>query len=82
VNWFRTENGKFLWPGFGENSRVLKWICERIGSNPTGQSVITPIGHLPAEEALDIGGLDITRVTFPAFHAFTILGNCTKASPH
>jgi phosphoenolpyruvate carboxykinase (GTP) len=61
VNWFRKENGKFLWPGFGENSRVLKWICERIGRNPTGKSVRTAIGHVPTEDALDLHGIDVTE---------------------
>ena len=59
VNWFRKNaEGKFIWPGFGENSRVLKWITERIGRNPTGQSVKTAIGHIPAPGAIDLSGLD------------------------
>ena len=46
MNWFRTdENGKFLWPGYGENSRVLKWVFERCDG--TGHAVDTPIGRLP-----------------------------------
>ena len=58
VNWFRTdENGKFLWPGYGENSRVLKWIFQRC--NGTAQAVDTPIGRLPAPADLDVRGLDI-----------------------
>jgi len=58
VNWFRRdENGRFLWPGFGENSRVLKWVFERI--NGTADAVSTPIGLLPASGALDVDGLDI-----------------------
>jgi phosphoenolpyruvate carboxykinase (GTP) len=57
VNWFRRgADGKFLWPGFGENSRVLKWICERVEG--TGQAQRTPIGHLPTPDALDVTGLD------------------------
>ena len=57
VNWFRkSEGGDFLWPGFGENGRVLKWIVERcIG---TAKAVETPIGNVPAEGALDVAGLD------------------------
>src|SRR5689334_21415685 len=48
VNWFRrNEKSEFLWPGFGEKSRVLEWICTRIGRNPTGKSMRTPIGHVP-----------------------------------
>ncbi|OLE90257.1 MAG: phosphoenolpyruvate carboxykinase [Acidobacteria bacterium 13_1_20CM_2_55_15] len=58
VNWFRKdEKGKFLWPGYGENSRVLKWIFERC--NGTANAVDTPIGRLPRPEDLDVGGLDI-----------------------
>ncbi len=58
VNWFRkNESGRFLWPGFGENSRVLKWIIERLcGDAP---AAVTPIGRVPAPGALDTGGLDI-----------------------
>ena len=58
VNWFhKDEKGKFLWPGYGENSRVLKWIFERC--NGTANAVDTPIGRLPRPEDLDVGGLDI-----------------------
>jgi len=58
VNWFRKdEKGKFLWPGYGENSRVLKWIFERC--NGTANAVDTSIGRLPGPEDLDVGGLDI-----------------------
>ena len=56
VNWFRKDaNGRFLWPGFGENSRVLKWIVDRL--NGVADAVPTPIGNLPA--SLDTEGLDI-----------------------
>jgi phosphoenolpyruvate carboxykinase (GTP) len=58
VNWFRkSPEGKFLWPGFAENSRVLKWIFERC--NGTAEAVETPIGKVPAEGALDVEGLDV-----------------------
>jgi phosphoenolpyruvate carboxykinase (GTP) len=58
VNWFRTdENGKFLWPGYGENSRVLKWIFDRCEG--TANAVETPIGFLPEPKDLDVKGLDI-----------------------
>jgi phosphoenolpyruvate carboxykinase (GTP) len=58
VNWFRKdERGKFLWPGYGENSRVLKWIFERC--NGTANAVETPIGRLPRAEDLETKGLDI-----------------------
>jgi len=58
VNWFRRgDDGSFLWPGFGENSRVLKWILERVTGE--GQAVDTPIGRVPAPGALDTTGLDL-----------------------
>jgi phosphoenolpyruvate carboxykinase (GTP) len=58
VNWFRKNaDGKFVWPGFGENSRVLKWIVERLQGRAEG--VETPIGVLPAPGALDVDGLEI-----------------------
>ena len=59
VNWFRkTSDGKWLWPGYGENSRVLKWICERIDG--TGKAVETPIGYVPAPGAIDCTGLNVS----------------------
>jgi phosphoenolpyruvate carboxykinase (GTP) len=59
VNWFRKDaGGKFLWPGFGENSRVLKWIVDRL--NGSAQAVKTPIGNVPAPGDLDTDGLDIS----------------------
>ena len=58
VNWFRKdEAGRWLWPGFGENSRVLKWIVERIEGTAEGRT--TPIGVLPTPESLDLDGLDL-----------------------
>jgi len=58
VNWFRKdENGEFLWPGFGENSRVLKWILDRIDGN--AQAVDTPLGLLPEIDGIDTSGLDV-----------------------
>jgi phosphoenolpyruvate carboxykinase (GTP) len=58
VNWFRKgPDGKFLWPGYGENSRVLKWIFERVTG--TAKAVETPIGRLPAPGALDVSGLRV-----------------------
>ena len=58
VNWFRRDDdGGFLWPGFGDNSRVLKWIIERIEGQ--ADAVDTPIGRVPAEGALDVDGLNI-----------------------
>jgi phosphoenolpyruvate carboxykinase (GTP) len=59
VNWFRKdEHGKFLWPGFGDNARVLAWIVRRCEGR--ADAVETPIGLVPAPGELDVDGLDIT----------------------
>jgi phosphoenolpyruvate carboxykinase (GTP) len=59
VNWFKKdENGKFVWPGFGENSRVLKWIVQRL--NGEAEGVETAIGVVPTKESIDTDGLDMT----------------------
>ena len=59
VNWFRRDaDGRFLWPGYGDNVRVLKWMVERIRG--TGRADETPIGLVPAAGALDTSGLDVT----------------------
>ncbi|XP_040596559.1 phosphoenolpyruvate carboxykinase [GTP], mitochondrial [Mesocricetus auratus] len=56
VNWFRRdEAGRFLWPGFGENARVLDWVCRRLEGEDSAQE--TPIGLVPKEGALDLSGL-------------------------
>ena len=58
VNWFRKdEDGKFLWPGFGHNSRVLKWIFERADGKAPAK--MTPIGYIPTEDAIDVKGLEL-----------------------
>ncbi|MDF1526468.1 MAG: phosphoenolpyruvate carboxykinase (GTP) [bacterium] len=58
VNWFRKgENGQFIWPGFGENSRVLKWMCERVDDK--GGARKTTIGMMPEEKDLDLEGISI-----------------------
>ncbi len=58
VNWFRkTDDGKWLWPGFGENSRVLKWMCDRVEGKVGARE--TPIGLMPIDGELDIEGLDL-----------------------
>jgi phosphoenolpyruvate carboxykinase (GTP) len=58
VNWFRKgADGKFLWPGYGENSRVLEWVFERAAG--LGEAVETPIGYVPAQGAIDTEGLDL-----------------------
>mgnify|MGYP001398934865 CR=1 FL=1 len=60
VNWFRKDaNGKFLWPGYGENIRVLKWIFEQVEGK--GNFVEAPLGKVPAKGALDLSGLDISE---------------------
>ena len=59
VNWFRRDDdGRFLWPGYGENSRVLKWVFERVEG--TADAVTTAIGLLPAPGGLDTSGLDVS----------------------
>lgn len=65
VNWFRRdEDGRFLWPGFGENSRVLKWIFDRIDGNASAEK--TAIGYLPNPSDLDTNGLDINDADLAA----------------
>ncbi|MGI6373522.1 MAG: phosphoenolpyruvate carboxykinase (GTP) [Caldicoprobacterales bacterium] len=60
VNWFRKDDeGNWLWPGFGENSRVLKWIFERTSGK--GKAVKTPIGYMPTVDAIDTEGLDVSE---------------------
>ena len=59
VNWFRTdEEGHFLWPGFGDNLRVLDWILKR--TEDEAEAVETPIGYVPRPEDIDLSGLDMT----------------------
>ena len=59
VNWFRKgDDGSFLWPGYGENSRVLKWVLERVEG--TADAVDTAIGRVPTPDGIDISGLDIS----------------------
>ena len=71
VNWFRRDDdGSFLWPGFGDNSRVLKWIIERLEGK--ADAVDTAIGRVPAPGSLDVGGLDITDEQFAKATAVNI----------
>jgi phosphoenolpyruvate carboxykinase (GTP) len=60
VNWFRKNNAnKFMWPGFGENSRVLKWVFERCEG--TADAIETPIGNMPTLDGIDFSGLDVSE---------------------
>ena len=62
VNWFRTDaQGNFLWPGFGQNVRVLKWILERVRGG--GKAMETPIGYIPTPDGLEREGLDLPAST-------------------
>ncbi|HKY13596.1 MAG TPA: phosphoenolpyruvate carboxykinase (GTP) [Microthrixaceae bacterium] len=62
VNWFRKDaEGSFLWPGFGDNSRVLKWVVERVTGG--GDATETPIGRVPTVTGLDTAGLDLDEAT-------------------
>lgn len=59
VNWFRkSKDGRWLWPGFGDNIRVLKWMCERVDGKAGARK--TPIGYLPTENDLDMRGINIS----------------------
>jgi len=73
VNWFRRdEDGRFLWPGFGENSRVLKWVFERVDG--TVDAIDSPIGKLPVPDQLDLSGLDIDQADLDTLLAVDIEG--------
>ncbi|MFM8248688.1 MAG: phosphoenolpyruvate carboxykinase (GTP) [Acidimicrobiaceae bacterium] len=73
VNWFRRDNdGRFLWPGYGENSRVLKWIFERLEGKADAQK--TAIGFLPASDSLDTDGLTINPADLEAITSLDIDG--------
>ncbi len=62
VNWFRKgRDGHYLWPGFGDNARVLEWVFDRCAGR--GEAVKTPIGWVPAPGALNVAGLDLTAET-------------------
>jgi phosphoenolpyruvate carboxykinase (GTP) len=59
VNWFRKDrDGRYIWPGFGDNSRVLDWIVRRVAGD--AEAVETPIGRIPAAGELDLDGVDVT----------------------
>ena len=69
VNWFRkNKDGKFIWPGFSENMRVLKWVFDRVsGGGPARE---TPIGWMPRYEDMDWTGLDFPESTFDELQEF------------
>ena len=59
VNWFRKDaDGRWLWPGYGDNSRVLEWVFERVAGR--AEAVETPIGYLPSQGAINVDGLDVS----------------------
>jgi len=65
VNWFRRgEGGKFLWPGYGENSRILKWAIERLEGS--ADAIETPLGFAPSPGAIDVAGLDVSPADMEA----------------
>ena len=73
VNWFRKdEDGRWLWPGYGENSRVLSWVFDRAGGD--GEAEETPIGFIPTSGAIDTDGLDISDQDMDELLAFDAEG--------
>jgi phosphoenolpyruvate carboxykinase (GTP) len=77
VNWFRTgADGRFLWPGFGDNLRVLAWIADRCRGE--GDAVHTPIGRLPAKDALNVAGASISADTLG--HLLTVDADSWRAA--
>jgi phosphoenolpyruvate carboxykinase (GTP) len=70
VNWFKTnEDGKFIWPGFGDNIRVLKWIIDRV--NNCANANETPIGFIPPFEDLELNGTGVTKSGYDTLFAFS-----------
>jgi phosphoenolpyruvate carboxykinase (GTP) len=73
VNWFRKgADGKFLWPGYGDNSRVLQWICERVEGTATARE--TEIGNLPTREALNLADLNLPPENIERLIAVDVAG--------
>ena len=73
VNWFRkSAEGKYLWPGYGENCRVLKWICERVEG--AGKAQQTLIGNIPTPDALDVSGLNLASADLAQLLAVDLAG--------
>jgi len=68
VNWFRKDaDGRFMWPGYGDNMRVLKWITERCAG--AAQAVSTPVGMMPSPADLDLTGLNLSSQSLDALLA-------------
>jgi phosphoenolpyruvate carboxykinase (GTP) len=79
VNWFRKDAaGRWLWPGYGENSRVLKWICERVDGMAAAEK--TPIGYVPATGALDLSGLPIASENLKMLTGVDVAGWKTEVN--
>jgi len=73
VNWFRkSEAGKFIWPGYGDNSRVLAWVFDRCDG--ADNAIDTPIGYMPKEGALNLNGLNVTADDMKAITSVDIEG--------
>ena len=73
VNWFRkSSDGKWLWPGFGENSRVLKWVFERCDG--TAKAIETPIGFMPTVDGIDVSGLKVSKEDMTELLALDVQG--------
>ncbi|MBF0110299.1 MAG: phosphoenolpyruvate carboxykinase (GTP) [Magnetococcales bacterium] len=73
VNWFRkSDAGKFLWPGYGDNARVLKWMCQRVDGKVGARE--TPLGYMPNPEDLDLTGLDISKENLDAVLKVDVAG--------
>jgi phosphoenolpyruvate carboxykinase (GTP) len=71
VNWFRTDDqGKYLWPGYGENMRILKWIIDRAHGRAYARE--TPIGWMPRAGDIDLEGINVTREQFDAMQSLTL----------
>ena len=81
INWFRKdENGKFMWPGFGQNMRVLKWIVDRVHGR--GYGVESPIGWMPRHEDIEWKGLDLPPDVFYELMAVGRAAGAAEAKAH
>jgi phosphoenolpyruvate carboxykinase (GTP) len=81
VNWFRVDDdGKFLWPGYGENIRVLSWIIDRVAGD--AQASDTPIGQLPTSSCLNLAGLNMPGDAMDKLLAVDVAGWRQEADRH